>query len=68
MPTLTSQVQFDFQINNSLAPTGVLDRITMVQIENKFAQAEVLVDNQLYKAYEYFGGTKEKLDYVLDNQ
>lgn len=56
----------DFQIEKGLEPTGRLDRITLVQIENAFAKVETLVDNQLYRAYEYFGGTREALDKVLD--
>ena len=56
----------DFQLSKGLTPTGKLDRITMVQIENAFAQTEVLVDNQLYKAYEYFGGSYEALDRLLE--
>lgn len=55
----------DFQIEHGLEPTGKLDRITMVQIENAFAKVETVVDNQLYKAYEYFGGTREALDKAL---
>lgn len=55
----------DFQIERGLKPTGRLDRITMVQIENKFAETEVAVDNQLYTAYEYFGGSREALDKIL---
>ena len=55
----------DFQINKGLEPTGVLDTITMVQIENAFAKTEVMIDNQMYKAYEYFGGTSEELDRIL---
>ena len=58
----------DFQISKELKPTGALDRITMVQIENAFAQCEQLVDNQLYKAYEYFGGSEEKLDEILNKK
>lgn len=55
----------DFQIERGLTPTGKLDRITLVQIENKFAETEVSVDNQLYAAYEYFGGNREALDKIL---
>lgn len=55
----------DFQIEKGLPPTGALDRITMVQIENKFADAEVFVDNQLYTAYEYFGGDREELKKII---
>lgn len=55
----------DFQIEKGLLPTGALDRITMVQIENKFADTEVFVDNQLYTAYEYFGGDREELKKII---
>ncbi len=58
----------NFQIKKGLSPTGKLDRITMVQIENQFAQTEVMVDSQLYKAYEYFGGTREELDKILKGE
>lgn len=55
----------DFQIDKGLERTGMLDTITMVQIENAFAKTEVMVDNQLYKAYEHFGGTQEALEKIL---
>ena len=58
----------DFQNSKGLAPTGRLDTVTMVQIENAFAQAEVLSDEQLYTAYEHFGGTREKFDEIINNQ
>lgn len=58
----------DFQISKGIAPTGALDRITMVQIENAFAKTEVVVDNQLYEAYEYFGGTREELKKILEEK
>ena len=57
----------DFQIKKELAPTGKLDTITMVQIENQFAKTEIAVDLQLYKAYEYFGGTREELDKIINS-
>lgn len=56
----------DFQIKKGLTPTGKLDTITMVQIENQFAETEVAVDSQLYRAYEYFGGTREELDKIIN--
>lgn len=56
----------DFQMLRGLKQTGKLDRITMVQIENAFAQAEVGIDSQLYKAYEFFGGTREALDALIE--
>lgn len=55
----------DFQNSKGLAPTGRLDTVTMVQIENAFAKAEVLSDEQLYTAYEHFGGTREELDEII---
>ena len=58
----------DFQISKGLTPTGALDRITMVQIENEFARTEVMVDNQLYEAYESFGGNKEDLIKFLEGE
>ena len=58
----------DFQITKGLTPTGALDRITMVQIENEFARTEVMVDNQLYEAYETFGGNKEDLIKFLEGE
>ena len=58
-------IVLDFQLEKGIEPTGKLDRITLVQIENAFAGLETLVDNQLYKAYEYFGGTREALDKAL---
>ena len=58
----------DFQISKGLTPTGALDRITMVQIENEFARTEVMVDNQLYEAYETFGGNKEDLIKFLEGE
>ncbi len=57
----------DFQIDRDLTPTGKLDTITMVQIENQFAKTEIGVDLQLYKAYEYFGGTREELDKIINS-
>ena len=57
-----------FQIEKGLAPTGKLDRITMVQIENQFAKTEIMVDSQLYKAYEYFGGEREELDKIISGE
>ncbi len=58
----------DFQISKGLTPTGALDRITMVQIENEFAKTEVTVDNQLYEAYELFGGSREDLIKFLEGE
>lgn len=56
----------DFQIKKGFPATGALDTVTMVQIENAFAKSEVYVDNQLYKSFEYFGGTQEELDKILN--
>ena len=62
----TEAAVLDFQIRNNLTPTGKLDQLTMVRIENAFSQCEVSVDEQLYTAYEYFGGNREELDKVLE--
>ena len=55
----------DFQIEKGLNTTGALDTVTMVQIENAFANTELLVDSQLYAAYEYFGGKREDIDKII---
>ncbi len=50
-----------FQADTELYPYGVLDISTQVRIENEFYKREELVDNQLYTAYEYFGGDRQVL-------
>lgn len=45
-----------FQHENNIYPYGVLDLTTQTNIENKFAELEVLVDVQLNHAYEMFTG------------
>ena len=50
-----------FQADTELYPYGVLDISTQVRIENEFYKREELVDNQLYTAYEYFGGDRQTL-------
>lgn len=52
----------EFQAQNELFPYGVLDISTQVKMENIFYKLRELVDNQLYFAYEYFGGKKENLE------
>ncbi len=52
---------YKFQEDNELYPYGVLDISTQVKMENTFYKLEEVVDNQLYAAYEYFGGDKETL-------
>lgn len=49
----------DFQLKNGLEPTGALDNLTMVKIENEFAKSEIMVDNQFNYAYSMFGGKIE---------
>lgn len=58
----------DFQIKNRIKPTGKLDKNTLNVIEVRFKDAEVLVDSQLYKAYELFGGTREQIDSVIKSK
>ncbi len=45
-----------FQEENNIPPTGNLDVITKVKIENTFYMLEEVIDNQMIYAYEYFGG------------
>lgn len=53
---------YDFQKAVNLYPYGVLDFSTQATMENNFYVMEVPVDNQLYTAYEYFGGNIENLE------
>lgn len=53
---------YDFQKDVELYPYGVLDFSTQATMENHFYVMEVPVDNQLYTAYEYFGGIIENLE------
>lgn len=50
-----------FQKDSELGVYGVLDISTQVKMENTFYKIEVLEDDQLYYAYEYFGGNVEDL-------
>ncbi len=50
-----------FQATNGLFPYGVLDVSTQATMENVFYKLEELVDNQLFYAYEYFGGNRADL-------
>lgn len=52
-----------FQEDNELPPTGELDVITKVKIENTFYLLEEIVDEQLKFAYEYFGGNPEDIGF-----
>lgn len=52
----------EFQAQNGLFPYGVLDIATQVKMENIFYKLRVVEDEQLYTAYEYFGGNREDLD------
>ncbi len=49
----------DFQTKCELPVTGELDRITQVQLENRFAKIEVLEDKQFEYAVGLFNGTVE---------
>jgi hypothetical protein len=55
-------VIYKFQAENGLGAYGQLDIATQVKIENTFYKIEVVVDDQLRYAYEYFGGNPEDLD------
>ncbi len=50
-----------FQAENDLFPYGVLDVSTQAGMENVFYKLEELVDEQLFYAYEYFGGKRADL-------
>lgn len=52
-----------FQEENGLTPTGMLDVITKVKIENTFYVLDEMIDNQLIYAYEYFGGNPADLEF-----
>lgn len=45
-----------FQEENGLFPYGVLDISTQKKIQEAFSQLDEIVDNQLIRAYGYFGG------------
>lgn len=57
----------DFQIANNLRATGSLNKTTMSKIDDEFSKKETIVDNQLYKAFEHFGGTRNELDSFLNS-
>lgn len=46
----------EFQGDNRLSASGVLDIATQVKIENEFSKMKTTVDRQLYTAYEMLGG------------
>ncbi len=53
---------YNFQKNAGLFPYGVLDFSTQATLENQFYVLDVIVDDQFYAAYEYFGGNPEDLE------
>lgn len=46
----------EFQKENRLAASGVLDVATQVKLEDEFEKLKTVVDRQLYTAYEMLGG------------
>ncbi|MCR4718746.1 MAG: PDZ domain-containing protein [Firmicutes bacterium] len=51
----------DFQEENGLFPYGVLDISTQKKIQEVFKELDEKVDNQLIRAYGYFGGKANEL-------
>ena len=51
----------DFQADNELFPYGVLDISTQKKLEEVFSGLDERVDNQLIRAYGYFGGNPIEL-------
>ena len=51
----------DFQRDNGLTDSGVLDIPTQIRLKDKFATLETTVDIQLQEAYKYFGGNIDNL-------
>ncbi len=51
----------NFQEQNGLYPSSVLEITTQVKMENVFYRLEEMTDNQLITAYEHFGGKAEEL-------
>lgn len=53
---------YNFQKNVGLYPYGVMDFSTQATLENHFYVLDVVVDDQLYAAYEYLGGNRKDLE------
>lgn len=53
---------YNFQKDVGLYPYGVMDFSTQATLENHFYVLEVVVDDQLYAAYEHLGGNWEDLE------
>ncbi|MBS7298224.1 MAG: PDZ domain-containing protein [Eubacteriales bacterium] len=53
---------YNFQKNSKLYPYGVLDFSTQATLENAFYALDVVIDDQLYAAYEHLGGNWEDLE------
>lgn len=52
----------DFQRNNALTDSGVIDVPTQIKLKEVFENTDVTVDLQLREAYKYFGGNPEIFD------
>jgi carboxyl-terminal processing protease len=59
--SLLAKAVSDFQAENELFPYGVLDISTQKKLEEKFSDLDEIVDNQLIRAYGYFGGNPAEL-------
>ncbi len=51
----------EFQRDNGLTDSGVLDVPTQIRLKEQFEQLETTVDVQMQEAYKYFGGDVEDL-------
>ena len=59
--SLLAKAVSDFQAENELFPYGVLDISTQKKLEETFSDLDEVVDNQLIRAYGYFGGNPAEL-------
>ena len=51
----------NFQMENGLTDTGVLDIPTQIKIKEVFEKLETVVDVQMQEAYKHFGGNVDDL-------
>ena len=50
-----------FQSDNGLSDSGVLDVPTQIKLKEVFESLEITVDIQIQEAYKYFGGNPDNL-------
>ena len=59
--SLLAKAVSEFQEENELFPYGVLDISTQKKLEEVFSDLDEIVDNQIIRAYGYFGGNPTEL-------